>query len=59
VAAILRDAGHDVHTPTLTGLGERAHLLGPGIDLDTATRPAWPRPATPAASGTSTPATTS
>ena len=35
VAAILRAAGHDVHTPTLTGLGERAHLLGPGIDLDT------------------------
>ena len=35
VAAILRDAGHDVYTPTLTGLGERAHLLGPGIDLDT------------------------
>jgi pimeloyl-ACP methyl ester carboxylesterase len=35
VAAILRSAGHDVHTPTLTGLGERAHLLGPGIDLDT------------------------
>jgi pimeloyl-ACP methyl ester carboxylesterase len=35
VAAILRDAGHEVYTPTLTGLGERAHLLGPGIDLDT------------------------
>lgn len=35
VAAILRDAGHDVFTPTLTGLGERAHLLGPGIDLGT------------------------
>jgi len=35
VAAILRSAGHEVHAPTLTGLGERAHLLGPGIDLDT------------------------
>jgi pimeloyl-ACP methyl ester carboxylesterase len=35
VATILRSAGHDVHTPTLTGLGERAHLLDPGIDLDT------------------------
>ena len=35
VAAILRDAGHEVYTPTLTGLGERAHLLGPDIDLDT------------------------
>jgi pimeloyl-ACP methyl ester carboxylesterase len=35
VARILRQAGHDVHTPTLTGLGERSHLLTPGIDLDT------------------------
>jgi len=35
VARLLRTAGHEVHAPTLTGLGERAHLLGPGIDLDT------------------------
>jgi pimeloyl-ACP methyl ester carboxylesterase len=35
LARILRAAGHDVHAPTLTGLGERAHLLRPGIDLDT------------------------
>jgi pimeloyl-ACP methyl ester carboxylesterase len=35
VAPLLRAAGHDVHTPTLTGVGERAHLLRPGIDLDT------------------------
>jgi pimeloyl-ACP methyl ester carboxylesterase len=35
VAPILRSAGHEVHTPTLTGLGERAHLLNPAIDLDT------------------------
>jgi len=35
VARMLRDAGHEVYTPTLTGLGERAHLLSPGIDLDT------------------------
>jgi pimeloyl-ACP methyl ester carboxylesterase len=35
VARILRTAGHDVYTPTLTGLGERAHLLGPAITLDT------------------------
>ncbi|MGW0040146.1 alpha/beta fold hydrolase [Rhodococcus sp. NPDC003348] len=35
VARILRAAGHEVHTPTLTGLGERAHLLEPGVDLDT------------------------
>jgi pimeloyl-ACP methyl ester carboxylesterase len=34
VARILRSAGHDVHTPTLTGLGERSHLLGPEVDLD-------------------------
>jgi len=34
VAKLLRDAGHDVYTPTLTGLGERAHLLGPHVDLD-------------------------
>jgi len=35
VASLLRSAGHDVHTPTLTGLGERAHLMSAGIDLDT------------------------
>jgi len=34
VAPILRRAGHEVHTPTLSGLGERAHLARPGIDLD-------------------------
>jgi pimeloyl-ACP methyl ester carboxylesterase len=34
VATILRSAGHDVHTPTLTGLGERPPAR-PGIDLDT------------------------
>jgi pimeloyl-ACP methyl ester carboxylesterase len=34
VARLLRAAGHDVHTPTLTGLGERSHLLNPDIDLD-------------------------
>jgi hypothetical protein len=26
VAGILRERGHDVFTPTLTGMGERAHL---------------------------------
>jgi pimeloyl-ACP methyl ester carboxylesterase len=31
----LRAAGHDVFAPTLTGLGERAHLLTPEVDLDT------------------------
>jgi pimeloyl-ACP methyl ester carboxylesterase len=35
VAPRLRAAGHEVFAPTLTGLGERAHLLAPAIDLDT------------------------
>ncbi len=35
LAHLLRQAGHDVYTPTLTGLGERAHLLRPDIDLET------------------------
>ena len=35
VSNILRRNGHDVYTPTLTGLGERAHLAGPAIDLET------------------------
>ena len=34
VARILRSAGHEVHTPTMTGLGERSHLLSPDVDLD-------------------------
>jgi pimeloyl-ACP methyl ester carboxylesterase len=35
VAIPLRQAGHEVYTPTLTGLGERSHLLSPTIGLDT------------------------
>ena len=35
VEARLRAAGHEVNRPTLTGLGERSHLLSPAIDLDT------------------------
>ena len=35
VARLLRQAGHEVYTPTLTGLGERAHLMGRTIDLST------------------------
>lgn len=35
VAPLLRAAGHEVHTPTLTGLSERAHLLSPLVGLDT------------------------
>jgi len=33
-AARLRAAGHQVFTPTLTGLGERSHLIGPQVDLE-------------------------
>jgi pimeloyl-ACP methyl ester carboxylesterase len=35
VARLLRDAAQDVYTPTLTGLGERAHLARPEVDLET------------------------
>jgi len=31
----LRAAGHEVHTPTLSGLGDRAHEAHPEIDLET------------------------
>jgi len=34
VARILRSQAHDVYTPTLTGLGERAHLLSSFVDLE-------------------------
>ena len=37
VAASLRARGHMVFTPTLTGLGERSHLLSKDITLDTFT----------------------
>ena len=35
VARFLRAAGHEVFTPTLTGLGERSHLMSAAINLDT------------------------
>jgi pimeloyl-ACP methyl ester carboxylesterase len=35
VADRLEKRGHKVFTPTLTGLGERVHLLTPAVDLDT------------------------
>jgi pimeloyl-ACP methyl ester carboxylesterase len=31
----LREAGHEVFTPSLTGIGERAHLASPQVDLTT------------------------
>ncbi|HEV2124362.1 MAG TPA: alpha/beta fold hydrolase [Chloroflexota bacterium] len=34
VATLLRASGHEVYTPTLTGLGERAHLASRSIDLE-------------------------
>lgn len=35
VAQRLRALGHEVHAPSLSGLGDRKHLLSPDIDLDT------------------------
>lgn len=37
VAPRLENAGHRVYAPTLTGLGERAHLASPAVDLETQT----------------------
>jgi pimeloyl-ACP methyl ester carboxylesterase len=34
VAPLLRQAGHEVYTPTMTGLGERSHLVSADVDLD-------------------------
>jgi pimeloyl-ACP methyl ester carboxylesterase len=35
VSRLLRDAGHDVFAPTLTGVGERRHLARPDVGLST------------------------
>lgn len=35
VRASLRSRGHEVFTPSLTGIGERVHLVNPQIDLTT------------------------
>jgi pimeloyl-ACP methyl ester carboxylesterase len=35
VAALLRERGHDTIPITLTGLGERKHLLSPSVGVDT------------------------
>ncbi len=32
---LMRGRGHELFTPTYTGIGERAHLAHPDIDLDT------------------------
>jgi len=34
IVPILREAGHEVYPVTLTGLGERAHLASPEVNLD-------------------------
>jgi pimeloyl-ACP methyl ester carboxylesterase len=35
VTRALREAGHEVYPLTLTGVADRAHLTGPGVDLNT------------------------
>jgi pimeloyl-ACP methyl ester carboxylesterase len=35
VRPLLRAAGHEVFTPSLTGIGERAHLTSPSVNLTT------------------------
>jgi pimeloyl-ACP methyl ester carboxylesterase len=35
IVPLLRTRGHDVITPTLTGLGDRAHLAQPDVGLET------------------------
>ena len=35
VRRLLHAAGHEVFTPSLTGVGERAHLTGPQVGLTT------------------------
>jgi len=34
VARMLQSAGHAVYAPTMTGVGERSHLLSTQVDLD-------------------------
>ena len=35
LAPILRKSRHEVYTPTLTGLGERSHLVSKNVNLNT------------------------
>ena len=35
VRPLLQAAGHDVFTPSLTGIGERVHLVSPQVNLTT------------------------
>jgi pimeloyl-ACP methyl ester carboxylesterase len=34
VSRLLQEAGHIVYAPTLSGLGEHSHVVGPHVDLD-------------------------
>jgi pimeloyl-ACP methyl ester carboxylesterase len=34
VSRLLTRAGHEVYAPTMTGVGERSHLVGPHVDLN-------------------------
>lgn len=38
VRQLLHRAGHDAFTPSLTGIGERSHLISPAVDLSTHVR---------------------
>ena len=38
LAQLLRSQGHEVHTPSLTGIGERAHLASREVDLSLHTK---------------------
>src|SRR5262245_22426572 len=38
VRPLLRQAGHEVFTPSLTGIGERVHLASPLVNLSTHVR---------------------
>jgi len=38
LARHLRAGGHEVYAPSLTGLGDRSHLLSPAVDLHTHVR---------------------
>ena len=35
LCSLLRAQGHEVYTPTLTGVGERVHLAGPDVGMET------------------------
>jgi pimeloyl-ACP methyl ester carboxylesterase len=38
LAQLLRSQGHEVFTPSMTGIGERAHLASPDVDLSLHTK---------------------